>query len=146
MQAPTTASRTDLPAARSASIRLTRITAFSMMVPIRASSPTEATRPSGWPDGRSAATTPISPKGAGLETIARRWKLLRSNIRTVSMMTSIAGTTANAEACDWIFSSTEPSSSIRSLGAAAIARDRSRRRADRRPQPAARPPRGRFER
>ena len=42
----------------------------------------------------------------------RRWKLCRWNISTVSMISSISGTTAKTEACDFALSSAMPPSAI----------------------------------
>ena len=56
--------------------------------------PRMATKPSGLPETSSAATTPIRPSGTTLSTRKRRLKALQLNIRTVSMMSSISGTTA----------------------------------------------------
>ena len=61
------ACRTSLPAARSDSIWPIRITAFLVIMPISARTPRMATKPSGRPEIRSAATTPISPSGATRE-------------------------------------------------------------------------------
>ena len=72
-----------------------------------------ATKPSGWPDSSSAATTPIRPSGRDASTRNSRWKLCSWNISTVSMMTSISGTTAKTEARDSALSSAMPPSSIR---------------------------------
>ena len=71
-----------------------------------------ATKPSGRPDKSSAVTTPINPKGATVSTIKSRWKLLSSNMSTVSMMSSMIGTMATTEACDFALSSTVPPTSI----------------------------------
>ncbi len=71
-----------------------------------------ATKPSGLPDSSSAATTPIRPSGATLSTRNNRWKLCSCTIRTVSMMSSMTGTTAMTEACDFLLSSTVPPTTI----------------------------------
>ena len=68
--------------------------------------PRMATNPSGFPDSKSAATTPISPSGPTLRTMKRREKLRSCTIRTVNMISSIAGTTAITEACAFALSST----------------------------------------
>ena len=65
-----------------------------MMMPISASTPRIATKPSGWPVGSSAATTPISPSGATLTTRNSFWKLCSCSISTVAIRNSISGTTA----------------------------------------------------
>ena len=106
------ASNTLLPAVRSASIWPTRITAFLVIMPSRARHPRIATKPSGRPEGRSAATTPIKPKGATLSTMNRSPNLRSSNINTVSMISSMTGTTATTEACDRALSSTVPPASM----------------------------------
>ena len=84
--ASTAASHTSLPAARSASIWPSRITAFLVIMPSSARMPRMATKPSGLPDSSSAPTTPISPSGPTLSTMNSRWKLCSWNISTVSMM------------------------------------------------------------
>ena len=67
-------------------------------------------------------TTPISPSGATLSTMNRRWKLCSWNISTVSMISSITGTTATTEACDLALSSTvPPTSRCRSPAAGVLA-------------------------
>ena len=69
------ACRTSLPASRSDSIWPIRITEFLVIMPISASTPRMATKPSGRADSSRAATTPISPSGATLSTRNNRWKL-----------------------------------------------------------------------
>ena len=108
LAAATTASRTFLPAARSASIWPIRITAFFVIMPINARMPRIATKPSGRLDRRSAAATPIRPSGATERTSTSREKLWSWNISTVNMMSSITGMTASTEACDFALSSTVP--------------------------------------
>ena len=106
--ASSAASQTLLPAARSASIWPTRMTAFLVMMPMSASTPSSATKPSGLPDSSKAPTTPMRPSGAMLSTTKSRSKLCNCTISTVSMMNSISGTTAMTEACDFALSSTVP--------------------------------------
>src|SRR6516162_7441138 len=67
LDASITASRTSLPARRSASICSIRMTAFLAIMPTSARMPRMATKPSGWRETRSAATTPIKPNGTPLE-------------------------------------------------------------------------------
>ena len=106
--ASTAAFHTSLPAARSASIWPSRITAFLVIMPSSARMPRMATKPSGRPESSSAPTTPINPSGPTLSTMISRWKPCSWNIRTESMMISITGTTASTEACDLALSSTVP--------------------------------------
>ena len=58
--ASTTASQAARPSARSSSICTMRMTELRIRMPISASTPRIATKPSGAPLGSSAATTPIS--------------------------------------------------------------------------------------
>ena len=53
-------------------------------------------------------TTPMSPRGATLSTRNRRWKLCSWIISSVNISTSIKGTTASTEACDFALSSAVP--------------------------------------
>ena len=111
--ASTVACQTLLPSLRSASICPIRITAFLVIIPSSAKMPRMATNPSGQPDSNRAATTPINPGGPTLRTINSREKLRNYTIRTVNMISNIAGTTAMTEACAFALSSTTPPVTIR---------------------------------
>ena len=65
------------------------------MMPIKASTPRIATKPSGAPNGSSAATTPMRPSGATLTTSASFPKLCSCTIRNVAITSSITGATVS---------------------------------------------------
>ena len=60
-------------------------------MPISATMPRIATKPSGVPVGSSAATTPIRPSGATLITRKSFWKLWSWIIRMVSITKIMTG-------------------------------------------------------
>ena len=97
----------------SCSIWSIRMTEFRAIMPLSASTPRIATKPSGACASSKAATTPMSPSGATLSTSSTRWKLCNWNIRMVSTSSIIAGTTASTEAFAFALSSTEPPVAIR---------------------------------
>ena len=82
-------------------------------MPLSASTPRIATKPSGACASSRAATTPMIPSGATLSTSNTRWKLCSWKIRMVSTTSTIAGTTASTEAFALPLSSTEPPVAIR---------------------------------
>ena len=96
--AVTTASHGCMPAALSFSIWSIRMTELRAIMPVSASTPRMATKPSGACASSKAATTPISPSGATLSTSSTRWKLCSWNIRMVSTSSIITGTTASTDA------------------------------------------------
>jgi hypothetical protein len=63
-------------------------------MPISASTPRMATKPSGAPLGSSAATTPIKGQRRHRGDEEQREKLCSCSIRIVAMTNSISGTTA----------------------------------------------------
>ena len=67
-------------------------------MPVSASTPRIATKPSGLSERSRAATTPMRPRGATLSTRNRRLKLWSWIISTVSIRTSIIGRTAATDA------------------------------------------------
>ena len=77
-------------------------------MPINASTPRMATKPSGAPDPNNAATTPISPSGATLTTRASLPKLCNWTIKKNPITSSMTGTTAAIGPCDFALSSTAP--------------------------------------
>src|SRR5262249_10242502 len=81
--------------------------------PSSARIPRRATKPSGLPDNSSAATTPIKPSGATLNTRNKRSKIRSATSRTVSMTGSLTGTTEITETGDFWFSSTVPPTATR---------------------------------
>ena len=111
--ASSTASRTGNPDLRSASICEIRITAFFAIIPSKARMPRIATNPSGRSPMRSASTTPMSPSGSSVNTIATRRKLPSATISTITISVSMSGMTANTDALELALSSAIPPRSIR---------------------------------
>ena len=89
--ASTTASQGWRPCAFSVSTWSTRITELRAIMPVRASTPSSATKPSGLPESRRAATTPMRPSGATLSTRNSRLKPWSWTISTVSVRRSTIG-------------------------------------------------------
>ena len=111
--ASTTASQRDNPRSISCSIWMIRTTELRTIIPISATTPRRAINPRERPDISNAATTPMIPNGAALRARKRSWKLCNWNIKTVNIESSISGTTAATESCDFTLSSTGPPISTR---------------------------------
>ena len=75
--------------------------------------PSMATNPKGMRETRSAAVTPMSPRGAVSTTMARRGKLCSCSMRVVSITSTITGATTAIERCPLPASSTAPPVSMR---------------------------------
>src|SRR4249919_1603578 len=111
--ASTTALQRSRPAAISARIWSTRITALRMIMPDSAMTPRIATKPSGAWHTSNAATTPIRPSGAVRNTIVISEKLWSCSIRISRITTSITGATASNAVFALLLSSTAPPTSTR---------------------------------
>ena len=84
------------------------MTAFLAIMPINASTPRMATKPSGRLNSSSDSTTPMSPSGMMATTMASRRKLTSWNIMMISISPIISGRTANTEARETALSSYRP--------------------------------------
>ena len=89
-----------------------RITELRAIIPVRASTPSNATKPMGLSARNRAPTTPMRPRGATLSTRNNWLKLWSWIISTVSIRISISGATARTEVCPLLLSSTVPPTSI----------------------------------
>ena len=84
-----------------------------MIIPQRAVMPRIATKPSGALNRSSAATTPMSPRGAVRNTMNISEKLCSCSIRIVRIVTSITGKIAISARLALSLSSTAPPTSMR---------------------------------
>ncbi|MCY1466383.1 hypothetical protein D9M71_846790 [compost metagenome] len=84
-----------------------------MIIPARAMVPSMATKPKGWRKTRRNRVTPISPRGAVMNTMAEREKLRSWSISRVSTTTMNSGMPAFTDFCPRAESSTVPPTSSR---------------------------------
>ena len=76
-----------------------------MIMPIKAITPSRATKPKGRLNSSSAAATPATPMGPVRNTSMAREKLCSCSISNVKMMNSITGTPAAIEPWPFLLSS-----------------------------------------
>src|SRR6201997_5389421 len=89
-----------------------RITELRAIMPVRASTPSSATKPMGLSARRRAATTPIRPRGATLSTRNRLLKFWSWIISTVRSRMSINGRMAVTDVSALLLASTVPPTAI----------------------------------
>ena len=82
-------------------------------MPIKATTPSKATKPNGRFKANKAAATPAMPMGPVKNTSMARLKLCNCSISKVKVMNSMTGTPAAIEAEPLALSSTAPATSMR---------------------------------